>query len=376
MPLPLSLLAAATAGAALSAAGTRHDEPSRVIPTRYEAGHFYATPETVDGQTLRLVVDTGGGGGMGLYWLTADAAKRLHLANATCANGAHQPTVASSPVYKPGRGLPPPQSACGNVVMVNTQVDAKGIDGDGQLGAGFLPGQAWTFDYPARRLILEGSHWRADSRAHATSLGFPRDDAGHLQSGFARITLQVDGRPLEMLLDTGATAHPTTAGAKASGTPTVNGTGVTSYITTSMLEGWHHAHPDWRVVNKGDDLLGAKRDAADRSAAPADRAVVGRTGLVHRAARPQLPRFHVEHDGQAGGRCRRRQRVRALRDDDRLPGLHGVFPLRQRLHTGAVVSPAASNSEHSDATMPRVISNAPQPPGPSCAPTPTSGSSS
>lgn len=62
-----------------------------------------------------------------------------------------------------------------------------------------------------------------------------------------------------MLLDTGATAHPTAAGKGVSGTPTVNGFGVTSYIDHSVFERWHKVHPDWRVVDKGDDLLGAER---------------------------------------------------------------------------------------------------------------------
>jgi hypothetical protein len=107
--------------------------------------------------------------------------------------------------------------------------------------------------------VFEGAGWRPDPRAHATVLGFPRDGEGHLTAGFPRITLQVDGLPLDMLLDTGATAHPTPAGQRASGTPTVNGYGVTSYITSATLEHWHRAHPDWRVVGQGDDLLGARR---------------------------------------------------------------------------------------------------------------------
>ena len=40
--------------------------------------------------------------------------------------------------------------------------------------------------------------------------------------------------------------------------PTVNGYGVASYITRSVLERWHKAHPGWRVVDGGDDLLSPK----------------------------------------------------------------------------------------------------------------------
>jgi hypothetical protein len=138
-------------------------------------------------------------------------------------------------------------------------INGGSYDADGQLGAGYLPGRVWTFDYPAQRLTLESAGWHPDPASHPTALGFPRNAKGELASGFPRITIRVDGQPLDMLLDTGATAHPTAAGAKASGTPTVGGYGVTSYITASMLEHWHRAHPDWRVVDKGDDLFGAQR---------------------------------------------------------------------------------------------------------------------
>lgn len=250
MPVSLPLLAVA----ALASPTAHPAQSSVVIPTRFVAGHFYATPETIDGQTLRLMVDTGGGGGSGLYWLAGASAKRLHLAEATCVVGGTRMTVAKLPAFKPDRGLPPPDSPCGRVVLVIPQVEPGGFDGDGQLGGGYLPGHVWTFDYPAQRLSLEGSGWRPDPSAHATALGFPRDSQGHLETGFARVTIRVDGQPLDMLLDTGATAHPTAAGKKASGTPTMNGYGVTSFIAKSMVDRWHKAHPDWRVVEDGDDL--------------------------------------------------------------------------------------------------------------------------
>lgn len=229
-------------------------ETAQVIPTSYEAGHFYAVPETRDGQRLKLLVDTGGGGGSGMYWITAAAAQRLHLKTSTCMLGTDSATVAALPDYKSEHGLPPPlPGPCGKTLWVN-----PGDDVDGQLGAGYLPGRVWTFDYPARQLSVEEPTWRADASAHATPLGFQRNNRGALASGMARIVIRVDDQPLDMLLDTGATAHPTMAGEKASGTPTVNGIGVTSYIVTSQLERWHRAHPDWPIVLQGDDLFGPK----------------------------------------------------------------------------------------------------------------------
>ena len=39
-----------------------------VIHTVFEAGHIYATPRLINGSTIRLMVDTGGGGAW-TYWL-------------------------------------------------------------------------------------------------------------------------------------------------------------------------------------------------------------------------------------------------------------------------------------------------------------------
>ncbi|MBD8898069.1 hypothetical protein [Rhodanobacter sp. DHG33] len=236
---------------------------ARVLPTVYEAGHFYAVPETVDGQKLRLIVDTGGGGGaIRLYWVTAETADRLHLKTHTCKLDDGSATVAELPEYKPNLGLPPPTSGpCGKGLMVQdvSRNPSWNAHDSGQFSGSYMYSQGiWTFDYPQRRLVLQGQPWRPDSEAHATHLGFQRDDQGRATLGYPRIVIHVDGQPLDMLLDTGATAHPTAEGEQATDTPTVNGIGVTSYITTSVFNRWHQAHANWRVVTNGDDYFGPK----------------------------------------------------------------------------------------------------------------------
>lgn len=235
----------------VAGAGAFASGGSQLLPTSYEAGHFYATPETAAGQKLRLLVDTGGGGTAGLYWISTDAARRLGLATHTCALQGFDLNAGSLPAYKPGHGLPAPlPGPCGPALIVqNTQAA-----GDGQVGGTYLMGRTWTFDYPAQQLRLESAAWQPDASMRPTSLGFLRNAQGEAATAFARITIHVDGQPTEMLLDTGATAHPTVAGKQASHTPTVNGYGVTSYITTSIFEHWHKAHPAWRIVQNGDDL--------------------------------------------------------------------------------------------------------------------------
>src|SRR5487761_753495 len=94
--------------ATLALAGT----PAQTISTQYEAGHFFATPRTAAGASLRLLVDTGGGGAAGMYWLSAAAAQRLGLTTQTCMPGGARLTVAAPPAYKPGHDLPPAIGPC------------------------------------------------------------------------------------------------------------------------------------------------------------------------------------------------------------------------------------------------------------------------
>ncbi|RDS81888.1 hypothetical protein [Dyella psychrodurans] len=130
-----------------------------------------------------------------------------------------------------------------------------GIDNlDGILGAGYLPGQTWTFDYPNQQLWREANNWRPTHEYHETAMELPHDREGH-PAGLPRIHLIIDGEDIPMLLDTGATAKPTAAGEKATDIPTVLGYGVTSYAPNSLIDRWHARHPQWPLVENGDDLI-------------------------------------------------------------------------------------------------------------------------
>ncbi|MBB3226509.1 hypothetical protein FHW69_001099 [Luteibacter sp. Sphag1AF] len=239
-------------------AGMAHADERTLMPAVYEAGHFYVTPTLPDGRTLRLLVDTGGpGGGNGLFPLYRHAADAHQLAVSPCGHGDEAMNVAGAGVFGGDARIPlvagTPCGAAAFVLDKGILVDGE----DGILGAGYLPRFTWTLDYPAKKMWREPVHWKAteSSTNHRADLGLQRNGAGHV-AGLVRIDMRVDGQVIPMLLDTGATARPTPAGAKASGTPTVRGVGVTSYVITSTLDRWHAAHPEWRIVTDGDNLLG------------------------------------------------------------------------------------------------------------------------
>lgn len=240
-------------GMLLAISASASIDPARALPTVFEAGRVYAVPELKSGQVLKLLVDTGGGGAKSMYWINADVAKQLKLATHICKLGSGPIRVTGVPRFKRSRDLPMPLNGpCGTAVMLNPE-GASGIDG--QLGAGYLPGRIWTIDYPDRQLLEEPATWKPAKGTHSIPMGFLRDRNGTLLTGFPRIVVQIDGKPLDMLLDTGATGHPTEAGLSASHIATVNGFIATSYITTTMLNQWHKAHTDWPVVVEGDNLF-------------------------------------------------------------------------------------------------------------------------
>lgn len=246
----IGALAAAMAGAN---AGTSFRQ---VVPSTYEAGHFYAVGTTTGGKTLRLLVDSGGAGGSGLYVIDPEAVSRLGLETRRCVSGAETLDVVTAIPFVPGKGWPKSAGTpCAATALVVPGI-GKASHADGIIGAGYMPRHVWTFDYSARKLWLEPVNWKPGSGMHQVTLGYQRDRAGGWGTGFARLRVDVAGQPVDLLLDTGATGKPTMAGEAASHATIAHGLAVASYITTSVLERWHRQHPDWAMVEAGDNLFG------------------------------------------------------------------------------------------------------------------------
>jgi hypothetical protein len=219
-----------------------------VIPTVYESGHFYATPVLDTGKAMRMLLDTGGGG-FPTYWINRFQADAISLtADDSCEMDGEKFALAH-PRFRPHRGIPGFSGPCNGVVILSF-ADAES---NGQLVPRFFSHGVWTYDYPGKKVILRAKGWMPHAAAHKTELGFRTSPNGIW--GWPRVVLTVDGQQLDMLLDTGATAHPTSEGLKASGIRTTAGFGVTSYITKSIMDAWRIKYPDWVVIERGDDLL-------------------------------------------------------------------------------------------------------------------------
>lgn len=231
-------------------------EPGRPIalPGKFVEDRFLVQQRTAGG-TLTLFTDTGGG-----LFILQDAVKRLHLTTTQVEieEGGRPREVALLPSFVPG--------AAGTSLdifsvrlPVRTPSTAKDFDeADGMLGQAWFKDRVWTFDYPGRRLWLRApGDLPPHDPAHAVALGFPMSGSGQRKGNFPRIQIKVDGETIDLLFDTGATVHLSDAALLAlhDGHPAVR---ATSFIVRSIFERWRQRHPDWRVIERADELAGGE----------------------------------------------------------------------------------------------------------------------
>jgi hypothetical protein len=217
----------------------------------FVANRVYVIPQATNGQTLKLFTDTGGG-----LFVTESAAQRLEMKTTKASldasgESAAPRQLAALPQFKSGFGIPAPADDDGRIpLMPADRVEKNHFTDDGMLGEAWFGGRVWTWDYPHERLTLEGSRWKPAAGTARVALGFPVVE-GKRGDNFARITIRVDGKSIDVLLDTGAT---TTLGADAMKALDDKGPAqrATSFIVDAQFQEWRKAHPDWRVIEKAE----------------------------------------------------------------------------------------------------------------------------
>lgn len=219
------------------------------LPAKFEADLVRVTPETRDGKTITFYTDSGGG-----LFLTDAAVKRLGLRTEAQKGQGDQPAmdVVHLPAFKPGAAIPPPLANDGRIGVMPAAMAAKnGFTEDGMLGEAWFGGRVWTWDYPARRLVLEGSDWKPDAAATRVPIGLRKGE-----TNFPRISIRIDGETFDVLLDTGAmtTLKPEALAKLGDQGPARR---ATSMIVDSRFNAWRSRHPDWRVIEGAQDKSNA-----------------------------------------------------------------------------------------------------------------------
>jgi len=219
--------------------------PHQPLPAVFEHDRVFLHVLTPDGSPLRLYTDSGGG--MNMLGSAAAAALQLPVQDHIEGDGDSLPIV-DFPAFLAAAGIPAPIA---DRVLENRLAIAPGTwnVGDGLLGNRWFAGRIWEIDYRAHTFkLLEG--------------GVP--DAGmsripmHYRGGnfyWPRVSVEIDGKKLDLLLDTGATSEVVGQAARLQSVPEATLV-ASSFIVLSRFREWQARHPDWVVVEAGARLQG------------------------------------------------------------------------------------------------------------------------
>jgi len=243
MPIPPLLLPI------LALAASNAPSTARDLHARFDADLVHLDAPLARGGTLRFYTDSGGG-----LFVTEAAVKRLGLPTVELPAGSDAPPDVRGVHWPALRDAAIPPPASGGVIAI-MPADPKApawVDWDGMLGQNWFGGHVWTWDYPAKRLLLESEGWKPAAGATRVALGFKAGADGARETNFPRITVRIDGTPIDLLLDTGAMTRLTPAAMKVLGDeqPAVR---ATSMIVDVRFKAWRTDHPDWRVIEDAQD---------------------------------------------------------------------------------------------------------------------------
>lgn len=248
----MSRLLAVVVSAALGLAIDAHAQT--VIPTRYIADRFFAAPVTQQGDTLEMLMDTGGGN----VFVTKTALLRMGIAPkfVALAEGDSVWDGGAFPRFREGASIPSPLGTPRGKLFGFGEKLFSDLGGNGMVGHNWFAGRVWVLDYPRRQVSYFVTPPTAKPFGPHT---IPMTVKAPLVRDDPRIQVIVAGDTVDMLLDTGATSvlSPEAIGIVGAG-PAAR---ASAFAATRLWDGWHQKHPDWRVITGGEanmhaDLIG------------------------------------------------------------------------------------------------------------------------
>ncbi|GLU44386.1 hypothetical protein Musp01_20100 [Muricauda sp. NBRC 101325] len=130
-------------------------------------------------------------------------------------------------------------------------VSEKMPDMDAFLGQGFFMGKSWTFDYLKQEIWTNTPLNRNDeSHPDVQRIGLKKNNQDAVIFGHPSMEIIVDGEPIDVLFDTGASFVLSDNGKKLLNTDleTMGG----SFIASSIFDEWKRKHPDWKIYTESD----------------------------------------------------------------------------------------------------------------------------
>ena len=220
------------------------------LPAQFEHDRIRLCITGPNGAPLRFYVDSGGG--FNAITQTTRSHLGLPIEGEIEIDDDRYPVV-RFPASFSQAGIPAPLSEPllnGGLAVVPDAV----LETDAFLGSRWFAGRIWQIDYPNHAMSLLDS-LPASKNVHRIPLAFRTGADGTRSLNFPRITISVDGAPMEVLLDTGATAKLTSSSAPVFKLQDGAEMGV-SYVVASTFEKWRKQHPNWRVLENGEGVTG------------------------------------------------------------------------------------------------------------------------
>jgi hypothetical protein len=225
-----------------------------IFPTRYVADRFYAAPVTEQGDTLMLIMDTGGGN----VFVAKPVLLRMGITPKfiMVAEGDTVWDGGVWPHFKAGASIPAALGTPrGKLFGFGTRT-FDGLEGNGMVGHNWFAGRVWVLDYPRRQAsYFETPPAPKPFGPHT----IPMTLKAPLTRDDPRIQMIVDGDTVDILLDTGATSVLSPEAIAIVGAGPAER--ASSFAAARLWDGWRKKHPEWRVISGGEanqkaDLIG------------------------------------------------------------------------------------------------------------------------
>jgi len=173
-----------------------------VVPTRYVSDRFFAAPVTQQGDTLLLLMDTGGGN----VFVPKSALVRMGITPkfVQVAEGDTVWDGGPFPGFKSGASIPPALGTPRARIFGYGNGLPGEMAGAGMVGHNWFAGRVWVFDYPHHQVsYFENAPPPKAFGSHTIPMTLKKP----LTRDDPRIQVIVAGDTVDMLLDTGATSE-------------------------------------------------------------------------------------------------------------------------------------------------------------------------
>ncbi len=230
------------------------------LPANLTEGRFFLKIPTLHGDTVLGFCDTGGGF-TAIYNSTIKLLGLESKVKLMDIDGDTTKYIAANEIYS-NQNIPYPQIANYYKTHIDVpflEVPADRLENDLFskyvnhqifLGQFFFINDAWTFNYQTGQLSVNTPVSPDLNNKNILPLGFKKDKKGIKKFGHPSLALEIDGKIVYFLFDTGATFLLSDSGSNELGIETKATAG--SFIAKSLFDKWHLQHPEWRIIVKGE----------------------------------------------------------------------------------------------------------------------------